>query len=66
MPWESSEVSYGKIAHRLFSTTMHRHIPRFQRRRFQDEKASLPWVTRRILLIWLQLTSGCFQNSGVF
>jgi hypothetical protein len=28
-------------------------------------KASMPWIICRTLLTWLQLTSGCFQNSRV-
>jgi hypothetical protein len=47
----------------LFTTTMRRHILRFKCRSSEQEKASLPWIIRRTLLTWLQLTSGCFQNS---
>jgi hypothetical protein len=28
-----------------------------------QEKESLPWIIRRALLTWLQLTSGCFQTQ---
>jgi hypothetical protein len=32
---------------------------------FSAGKASPPWIIRRTHLNWLQVTSGCFQNSRV-